>query len=79
MYQILFDWKACKNHTETDELPNPKPTQPKTNEVKSGHLGHFFPTANSFSRVGIGFMLETDYKQPNSPKFSVNTQLFRKI
>ena len=28
--------------------PNPRPTQPKKNEVKKWHLGNFFPTANIF-------------------------------
>ena len=35
-YQILLAWKTCKHYYETDELPNPRPTQPKKNEVKSG-------------------------------------------
>ena len=29
MYQILLGWKTCKCYYETDELPNPRPTQPK--------------------------------------------------
>ena len=32
-----------------------------------------FPTANSFSWVGIDFIQETDYKKPNPTKFSANT------
>ena len=27
--QILMGWKTCKYYYETDELPNPKATQPK--------------------------------------------------
>ena len=47
IYQILLDWKhqyCC----ETVEFPNPRPTQPKKNEVKSGiwatssHRKYFF-------------------------------------
>ena len=32
-----------------------------------------FPTANSFSWVGIDFIQDTDYKKPNPTKFSTNT------
>ena len=37
IYQILLGWKTYKYYYETDELPNPRPTQPKEkNQVKSG-------------------------------------------
>ena len=29
IYQILLGWKAYKFYHENDELPNPRPTQPK--------------------------------------------------
>ena len=29
IYQILLGWKILKYYYETDELPNPRPTQPK--------------------------------------------------
>ena len=29
IYQILLGWKAYKQYYETDELLNPRPTQPK--------------------------------------------------
>ena len=29
IYQILWGWKRYKYYYETDELPNPRPTQPK--------------------------------------------------
>ena len=29
IYQILLGWKRCKYYCETDELPNPRPIQPK--------------------------------------------------
>ena len=31
IYQIMLGWKTWKYYYETDELPNPRPTQPKTN------------------------------------------------
>ena len=31
IYQILLGWKTYKYYCETDELPNPRPTQPKKN------------------------------------------------
>ena len=43
IYQILLGWKPYKYYYETDQLPNPRPTQPKEKWVKSGILGHFCP------------------------------------
>ena len=31
MYQIIFGWNTYRYYYETDELPNPRPTQPKKN------------------------------------------------
>ena len=31
IYHILLGWETCKDYYETDELPNPRPTQPKRN------------------------------------------------
>ena len=31
IYQIVLGWKTSNFYCETDELPNPRPTQPKTN------------------------------------------------
>ena len=31
----MLNWKTCKYY-ETDELANPRPTQPKKNQVGSG-------------------------------------------
>ena len=42
-YQILLGWKTYKQYYETDEIPDPRPTQPKKNWVKKRHLGHFSP------------------------------------
>ena len=41
---------------ETDELPNPRPTQPKKNYRLKVAFGPLFPKANIFSWVGIGFV-----------------------
>ena len=51
IYQILLGWKTCKYCHETDELPSPRPTQPKKNLVKKWHLGHFFPQQIFFRRL----------------------------
>ena len=32
----MLGWEACKYYHETDKLPNPRPTQPKKNQVESG-------------------------------------------
>ena len=31
IYEILFGWQTYKYYYETDDLPNPRPTQPKKN------------------------------------------------
>ena len=28
-YQIMLGWRSCRYYRETDELPNPRPAQPK--------------------------------------------------
>ena len=67
IYQIILVWKTNKY-----ELPNPRPTQPKKNSVKSGIWVTFFPSANNFSWVGIGFYIgnrpEEILTQLNSPQ-----------
>ena len=50
-YQILLGWKTYKYCHETDELPNPRPTQPKK-IVKKWYLGHFFPQQIFFRGLG---------------------------
>ena len=46
MHQVLLGWKTYKYYYETDELPNPRPTQ---NQEKSGEkFGPLFSTANNF-------------------------------
>ena len=39
--QVLLGWKTYKYYYETDELPNPRSTQPKKNWVKSGTWATF--------------------------------------
>ena len=58
-----------KCYCETDELPNPRPTQPNKIRLKVA-FGPLFPTTNQFSWVGIDFIQETGYKKPNPTKFS---------
>ena len=41
MCQILLGWKTCEYYYETNELPNPRPTQPK--KRSKWHLGRFSP------------------------------------
>ena len=54
--QIMWGWESYKYYYETDEFPNPRPTQPKKNSVKSGVFGHFFQHQKCFSWVRIGFI-----------------------
>ena len=60
----MLGWETCKYYYETDELPNPRPTQPKKN-MSNVAFGPLFPTANTFPWVGIGFIQETVYRKPN--------------
>ena len=53
--QILLGWESYKYYYETDELPNPRPTQLKKIRLKVA-FGPLFPTANNFSWVGIDFI-----------------------
>ena len=46
--QVLLGWRTYKYYYETDELPNPRSTQPKKNWVKKWHLGHFFSHSKHF-------------------------------
>ena len=36
IYQIMLGWKTHEHYHETDEIPIPRPTQPKKKQVKSG-------------------------------------------
>ena len=57
MYQIVLGWKSYKYCYETDELPNPRPTQHKKKYVKSGIWVTFSPQQKHFSWVGIEFYI----------------------
>ena len=56
IYQIMLGWKTYEYFYETDELPNPKPIQPKKKLVKGGIFGPLFPVGNTFSWVGVDFV-----------------------
>ena len=58
IHHILLGWKTCKKYYETDELPNPRPTQPNPRNIrlKRGIWATFFPQQIFFSWVGIGFI-----------------------
>ena len=55
IYQLLLGWKTCKYYYETDELPNPRPTQPKKNLGKGGIWATFYPQHIIFRRLGLFF------------------------
>ena len=72
IYQIMLGWKASQYYYESDELPNPRSTQPKKNQVKSGSWATF-SHSKIFSWVGIDFKEETDCKKLNPTELSANT------
>ena len=55
IYQIMLGWKTCNHYYETDEFPNPRPTQPNKKMVKSGIRATFSPQQAIFR--GLGFTL----------------------
>ena len=69
IYQILFGledmYKYC---CENDELPNPRPTQSKKNQVKKCHVGHFFfPQQVVFGGLGLILYREQATRNPTQP------------
>ena len=67
IYQILLGWKTRKYFYETDELPNPRPTQPKKKIGRKWHFEPLFSHSKVFFR-GLGlilFMLTLQETQPN--------------
>ena len=58
----MLGWKTYTYYYGTDELPN-----------SSGIWAIFYHSKYIFSRIGIGFIKETDYKKPNQTEFSANT------
>ena len=77
IYHIMLGWKTCKCYYETDELPNPRPTQPKKKWVKSG-LWATFPSA-IFSWVGIDFIQERDCTKPKLNQILSKTPYYFEI
>ena len=59
----MLGWKTNKHYYETDELPNPRPTQPK----KKWHLGHFSPQQIHFRALGLILYGKQTTKNPNKP------------
>ena len=70
--KILSGWKTCTRYQVIKHYfiinRNRRTPQPVA-------FGPLFPTANNFSWVGIGLILETDFKKPNPTKFSANTPI----
>ena len=56
VYQILLGWKTCEHYYETDELPNPRPTQPKKNQAERGIWASFPHSFFFFRGLGFGFI-----------------------
>ena len=60
------------------QLPNPRPTQPQKNQVKSGILGHFFPQQIFFRGLGLVLYRKQTTRnptQPNSPQTPITYQV----
>ena len=66
IYLVILGWKTYKYYCETNELPNPRPTQPNPRKIR---LQVATGQKVFFSWVGIGFIyiLETDYKNLTQP------------
>ena len=52
--KIMSGWKTYKYYYETDELPNPRPTQPKKKQVKSGIWATFCHNSSKYFFAGWG-------------------------
>ena len=75
IYQIMLGWKTYECYHETDELfPTKGQPNPRKNRLKVA-FGPLVSTANTFSWAGIASIYGTDYKKPNSTKFSASTLL----
>ena len=73
IHQTLLGWTTYKYDYETDELPNPRPTQPRKNEVKKWQLGHFFPQQIFLPGLGLVLYRKQTTKTSNQTEFSANT------
>ena len=54
-YQNMLGWETYKYYHETDELPNPRPTEPKRKRVKRGIWTAFFPQQIIVRVLGLIF------------------------
>ena len=71
IYQIMLGWKTYKYYYETDELPNPRPTQPQEKLGWKCHLGRFFPQQIFFRGLGLVLLRKPTTRnltQPHSPQ-----------
>ena len=70
-YQIKLGWETHKYDHENVELPDPRPTQPKKNQVKSGIWATFSPQQMIFRGLGLDLYRKQTTRnltQPNSPQ-----------
>ena len=70
IYQSLLGWKTYKYYYETDELPNPRPTQNQQKQVKSGIWATFSHNKIIFRGLGLDLYRKQTTRhltQPNSP------------
>ena len=70
IYQIIWGWKTYKYYYETDEFPNPRPTQPTKKMVESG-IWATFSHGKYFVR-GLGLVLyrKQTTRNPTQPNYS---------
>ena len=68
---ILFCWvgKHVKYYYETDELPNPRPAQPKKNWAKSGIWATFPSQEIVFRGLGLVLYRKQTTRKPTQPSF----------
>ena len=69
----MLNWKTCKYY-ETDELANPRPTQPKKNQVGSGIWATFSAKKKKTCvRIGVCRKQTRNLTQANCPQTQENT------
>ena len=69
IYQILLGWKTGTYYYETDELPNPRPTQSKKTWVENGVWPTFFPQEMFFRGLGLILCRKQTTRNPTQPIF----------
>ena len=70
IYQLLLGWKTCKYYHETDELPNPRPTQPEENQVASRIWASFFPQRIFFLGLALILYRKQTTTKPGPTQFN---------